>query len=101
MISIRLSRRASDYMRRESAYLLGRHPSAARTFVQSMNRARALLREFPDIGNQTHGLQIAGFRTLVVGDYLIDYRRLGDLIEIANIRHGRMHIPVPDADDDP
>ncbi|MFN3635617.1 MAG: type II toxin-antitoxin system RelE/ParE family toxin, partial [Rhizobium rhizophilum] len=77
MISIRLSRRAANYIRRESAYLVARNPTAARAFAQSMNRARSLLREFPDIGNQTHGLQIAGFRTLGVGDYLIDYRRAG------------------------
>ncbi len=99
MISIRLSRKAADYLRRESTYLRERSPSAAKAFVQSMTRARTLLQDFPDAGNTMHGLQIAGFRTLVVGEYLLDYRLRDGAIEIVTIRHGRMQITMPELDD--
>ncbi|PLK69625.1 hypothetical protein C0V73_19185 [Rhizobium sp. TH135] len=99
MISIRLSRKAADYVRRESTYFRERSPSAAKAFVQSMKRARTLLQDFPHAGNTMHGLQIAGFRTLVVGEYLLDYRLRDAVIEIVAIRHGRMQIAMPEIDD--
>lgn len=99
MRSVRLSRRAANHVRRESAYLSQHSPAAARAFAQAMKRARILLQEFPEAGNTQHGLQIAGFRTLVVGAYLIDYRLGNAFVDIAAIRHGRMQIPMPDLDD--
>ncbi len=99
MRSVRLSRKAADYLRRESTYLRERSPAAARALSETMKRARAFLQQFPDAGNTHHGLQVAGFRTFVVGDYLIDYRLTESAIEIANIRHGRMQIPMPELDD--
>lgn len=103
MISIRLSLRAADYIRRESAYLRDRNPAAARAFAQSMKKARLLLQDLPEAGNRLHGLQIPGTRTLVVGDYLIDYRLAGSgdgpRLEIVTIRHGRMQIPLSDSEE--
>lgn len=99
MRSIRLSRNAADYVRRESAYLRERSPAAARAFAQSMKRARLLLQDFPDAGSTMHGLQIAGFRTLVIDEYLLDYH-VGDAgIAIVAIRHGCMQMPMPEIDD--
>ncbi len=102
MISIRLSPRAADYIRRESAYLRNRSPAAAKAFAQSMRKAQVLLQDFPKVGNRLHGLQISGTRTLVVGDYLIDYRLVGSgagqELEMVAIRHGRMQIPVLDSE---
>jgi len=99
MRSVRLSRAAADYLRREGIYLRERSPAAARALSESMKRARALLQQFPEAGNTHHGLQVAGFRTLVAGEYLIDYRLTESAIEIASIRHGRMQIPMPELDD--
>lgn len=99
MRPIRLSRKAAAFVRRESAYLKDHSPAAARSFLQVMKRARQLLQDFPDAGNTQHGLQIAGFRTLVVGDYLIDYRVADAGVEIATIRHGRMQIVLPEIDE--
>lgn len=45
-----------------------------------------------------HGLQIAGNRTLVTGDYLLDYSFDGSCVEVTSIRHGRMLMPTPDID---
>lgn len=55
-----------------------------------------MLREFPEAGNQMHGLQIAGSLTLVVGNYLLNYMYDGSRIDIISIRHGRMLPPTPD-----
>ncbi|MFN3502110.1 type II toxin-antitoxin system RelE/ParE family toxin [Allorhizobium sp. NPDC080224] len=99
MKTIRLSHKAADYIRQESAYLKDRSPAAARTFALAMKRARSLLQDFPEAGNTLHGLQIAGFRTLVVDNYLIDYRADDETVDIVTIRHGRMQQPMPDIDD--
>jgi plasmid stabilization system protein ParE len=98
MIPIRLSRDAANYVRREAEYLRDRNPTAAKSFSLAIKKARRMLQDFPQSGNQMHGLQIAGNRTLVAGDYLLDYSYDGVQIEISTIRHGRMAIAVPDLD---
>jgi len=47
-----------------------------------------------------HGLLIAGGRTLVTGDYLLDYSYDGTQIEVTSVRHGRTVIPTPEVDID-
>ena len=89
MIPVRLSRDAANYVRREAEYLRHHSPAAARKFSQAVKEARELLRTFPQVGNHMHGLQISGNRTLVVGDYLLDYflRRRSN--------RGHVHPPWP------
>ena len=103
MIPIRLSKDAATYIRKEAGYLRQRNPLAARNFSSAIKNARRMLQSFPELGNRMHGLQLAGSRTLVTGDYLLDYFFDGSSIEITSIRHGRMLMPVPDIDseDDP
>ncbi|MCQ2006360.1 type II toxin-antitoxin system RelE/ParE family toxin [Rhizobium sp. NRK18] len=96
MTKVRLSRKAADYIRREAEYLHLRNPPAARTFSLAMKKARNLLDEFPETGNHMHGLQIAGGRTLVVGDYLLDYLYDGKIVDVLTIRHARMIMQTPD-----
>lgn len=64
---------AADYVRSEAAYLRQHNPGAARDFSFAMKKAKKMLQDFPDSGNRMHGLQIVGGRTLVAGDYLLDY----------------------------
>jgi plasmid stabilization system protein ParE len=99
MISVRLSRHAADYLRRETDYLRRRNPAAARNFVDAIKDARRLLQTFPDAGSQAHALQLAGNRVLVVGDYLIEYARGDTHVDITSIRHGRTMIKTPPVDD--
>lgn len=47
-----------------------------------------------------HGLQVAGNRTLVAGDYLLEYAYDGTMIDIVGVRHGRIAVPMPDIDMD-
>ncbi|WP_186392799.1 MULTISPECIES: type II toxin-antitoxin system RelE/ParE family toxin [unclassified Pannonibacter] len=100
MIPIRLSKDAADYVRKETDYLRQRNPAAARNFSQAIKNAKRMLQSFPESGNKTHGLQIAGNRVLVAGDYLIEYSYDGSEIDVTTIRHGRMLMPTPDVDVD-
>lgn len=59
-----------------------------------------MLQNFPEAGNRMHGLQIAGNRTLVAGDYLLEYSFDGSCVDVTSIRHGRMSMPTPDIDID-
>jgi plasmid stabilization system protein ParE len=61
-----------------------------------MKEARRMLERFPDAGSRMHGLQIAGGRTLVIGNYLFDYLRDGDVVDVLAIRHARMNVQTPD-----
>lgn len=98
MIPIRFSRDAANYVRREAEYLRQRNTAAARNFSLAIKNARRLLQEFPEAGNRHHGLQIVGGRTLVAGDYLLDYLYEAGMIEVISIRHGRMVMPTPDTE---
>src|SRR5438045_9354918 len=61
------------------AFLEEHSPSAARRFVEAMARAYQLLSEHPDIG--TMGDR-PGTRRLVVGHYIVSYRRRGEHVQI-------------------
>ncbi len=86
-------------MDNETSYLLRRKPSSARGFSRLVKRARETLATFGEAGNATHGLQVAGGLTLVIGDDLFDYTREDDIVNIIAIRHGRMSQAKPDLDD--
>jgi plasmid stabilization system protein ParE len=87
---IRLSRQASNFVRKETKYLNDRSPSAAEKFLNSIKEAKKTLLQFPKIGNGAHGLHIKDALTFVVGDYLLDYIPDVEFVDIINIRHGRM-----------
>ena len=52
------------------------------------------------MGSEERELPIAGARTWAAGDYLLDYIRVGDGIEIVTIRAGQMKPPTLDVDPD-
>ena len=68
------------------AFLEEHSPSAVRRFVEAMARAYQLLPEHPDIG--TMGDR-PGTRRLVVGNYIVSYRRRRVAVEIFAVRHAR------------
>jgi plasmid stabilization system protein ParE len=100
MTPIRFSKDAANYVRNETEYLRLRNPAAAKNFALAIKNAKRMLQSFPESGNHMHGLQITGNRTLVTGDYLLDYSFDGSRIEVTSIRHGRMVMPTPDIDID-
>jgi plasmid stabilization system protein ParE len=67
-------------------YLSQHSPAAAERFVEALERAHRRLSMFPDSGRP--GLA-PGTRRLVVGDYIVSYRRRGEDVEIFAVRHAR------------
>ncbi|MGB3875070.1 MAG: type II toxin-antitoxin system RelE/ParE family toxin [Shinella zoogloeoides] len=100
MIRVKLSKDAANYIRKETEYLGRYSQAAARRFSQEMREAKRLLQTFPEAGNRMHGLLIAGDRTLVAGDYLLDYSYDGHQVDIRLIRHGRTVVQTPDLEEE-
>jgi len=69
-----------------AAYLAKHHPPAAMRFLAALVRAERQLSEFPDLG--APGIR-PGTRRLIVGDYILSYRRRGENVEIFAVRHAR------------
>ncbi|ORE98546.1 type II toxin-antitoxin system RelE/ParE family toxin [Aurantimonas sp. 22II-16-19i] len=97
---MRLSDEARDFLRNEARYLKPRSPSAARRLVETVGEARRRLSSFPLMGaGDAHAL-VPGSRRLVIGDYVMTYEIIKDVIAITSIRHGRMAPNMPEIDDD-
>ena len=67
-----------------AAYLAEYSPPAAQRFHEALARAEQQLAQFPNSGAQ--GLS-PGTRRLVVGDYIVSYRRRGEDVEVFAVRH--------------
>lgn len=80
------SRRAATEVEKITATLAEHSPSAARRLLEALGRAEQQLSEFPNSG--APGLR-PGTRRLVVGDYIVSYRRHGSVVEIFAVRHAR------------
>lgn len=100
MIPVEFSKLAANLVLKEGAYLRKHSPIAARNFLLAIKKAKQILQDHPECGNRMHGLQVAGGRTLVMGDYLLDYFYDGVQIHVTNMRHGRTVNNLPAIDDD-
>ena len=80
------SRRAEAEIEEIAAYLEEYSPAAAVRFLEALARAYQMLSEHPEVG--AAGIR-AGTRRLIVGDYVVSYRREGDEAEIFAVRHAR------------
>jgi toxin ParE1/3/4 len=85
-LRIGYSRRAAAEAEEIEAYLAEHSLPAAERFRASLERAEKQLSRFPNSG--APGLN-PGTRRLVVGDYIVSYRRRGDVVEIFAVRHAR------------
>lgn len=65
-------------------------PNAARKITNRILTSLERLEEFPEMGVIPHSemLEKAGYRMLIVGDYLCFYSREGDTIFVNQILHG-------------
>jgi addiction module RelE/StbE family toxin len=81
-VKVRYSRRAAAEVEAITAYLRGYSEAAAQHFDEALARAERQLARFPNSGRP-------GTRRLIVGNYIVSYRRRGDEIEIFAVRHGR------------
>ena len=85
-IRVILSPKACDEIRAIASYLADYSPAAASRFRDAMAKALRQLSEYPN--SVPPGL-IPGMRSLIIGDTIIAYRRIGDAVQIFAVRHGR------------
>jgi plasmid stabilization system protein ParE len=77
---------ARAWIHQEAQYLTTYSPAAARRFRRALDNAWRLLREHPNAGPPG---AFPDTRRLVVGEYIISYRRRGADLEVIAVRHGR------------
>jgi plasmid stabilization system protein ParE len=80
------SRRAAAEVEEITAFLAEHSPPAAERFVEALGRAEQQLSEFPNSGAPSLR---PGTRRLVVGNYVVSYRRRGTEVEIFAVRSSR------------
>ncbi len=86
MTRVGYSRRAAAEAEEIEACLAEHNPVAAERFRESLERAERQLEQFPNSG--APGMR-PGTRRLVIGNYIVSYRRRGEAIEIFAIRDAR------------
>lgn len=97
---VRLSPRAADYVRQETAYLAQHSKGAAISFVEMNKQVRQHLGQFAEAGFSEPGLPIEGMRRLIRNGYRFDYRLGETAIEIAVIASS-VNTPLAVPTDDP
>lgn len=80
------SRRAAAEAEEIEAYLAEHSPASAERFRELLERAEQQLEQFPNSG--APGIR-PGTRRLVVGSYIVSYRRRGNGVEIFAVRDAR------------
>ena len=86
-IRVGYSRRAAAEAEEITAYLAEYSEPAATRFREGLRRAERQLADFPNSG--APGLR-PGTRRLIVGDYILSYRRRGGGdVEVFAVRHAR------------
>jgi toxin ParE1/3/4 len=69
-----------------TAFLAEHSQAAANRFARALERAEQQLSRFPNSG--APGL-LPGTRRLILGNYVVSYRRRGNDVEIFAVRHAR------------
>jgi addiction module RelE/StbE family toxin len=85
-IRVLRSDRAAKEIREIAAYLEEHSQPAAQRFLEALERAERQLSQFPNSG--APGL-VPGTRRLILGNYIVSYRRRGGDVEIFAVRHAR------------
>jgi len=78
------SARAAAEIHEIALFLAEQSPAAARRFLAALTDAQRQLAEFPNSGER--GV-LPDTRRLVVGSYIVHYRRHGDAVEVFAVRH--------------
>jgi plasmid stabilization system protein ParE len=80
------SRRAAAEIEEIAGYLAENSPAVGQCFVAALEQAQRQLSEFPSSGAPG---ALPGTRRLILGNYIVSYRRRGDDIEVFAVRHAR------------
>jgi toxin ParE1/3/4 len=65
-------------------------PKAALDFVNRIDETIVKLKDFPELGviPKDKRLKKLGYRTLIIGNYIVFYVVLDDIVEIRRVLHG-------------
>jgi plasmid stabilization system protein ParE len=85
-IRVVYSRRAAAEVVELTASLAEHSQAAADRFSRALERAEQQLSQFPNSGAPS---PLPGTRRLIVGNYVVSYRRRGSNVEIFAVRHAR------------
>jgi plasmid stabilization system protein ParE len=85
-MTIRRSPRAAVEIRDIATYLAQHSRPAAQRFLEALAQAQQQLSQFPNSGAPG---PLPGTRRLIVGNYVVSYRRRGSDVEIYAVRHAR------------
>jgi addiction module RelE/StbE family toxin len=87
-VTIRVVRssRAALEIREIATYLTEQSQPAAQRFLEALEKAQQQLTDFPNSGAPS---PLPGTRRLIVGNYVVSYRRRGRDVEIFAVRHSR------------
>ena len=85
-IRVLRSTRAAAEIREIATYLEEHSRPVAQRFLEALERAEQQLSQFPNSGAPG---PLPGTRRLIVGNYVVSYRRRGSDVEIFAVRHAR------------
>jgi len=85
-VRVSVSRRAKAEIEEIEAFLEEHSVAAAGRFSEAMERTYQLLSQHPELGSAGARPRT---RRLVVGNYIVSYRRRGDDVEIFAVRNAR------------
>ena len=89
-IRVLRSTQAAAEIREIATYLEEHSRPAAQRFLEALERAAQQLSQFPNSG--APGL-VPETRRLILGNYILSYRRRGSDVEIFAVRHARRRDP--------
>ncbi|WP_116654986.1 type II toxin-antitoxin system RelE/ParE family toxin [Pelagibacterium sediminicola] len=98
-MKVRLSTKASDYVRQEAAYLRQHSQGASQRFLMGVRAVKRDLARFPEAGFPDEALPIPGLRRLIRNGYRYDYRILEEEVQVAEISSS-VNTPLLNPSDD-
>ena len=92
MKSCRLSSEANLDVEEIAKYIFDLNPVAAHKFLDNLEETCELLAEFPLIGRQRPEIG-AGIRSFPIGNYLVLYVPVGEVVEVSRVVYGGRDLP--------
>ncbi len=87
MKRLRVSEVAQDDLLQLYTFTAEKNVEAAVRLMRTFQQKFALLAQFPEMGKERNEIVI-GWRSLLVGKYIVLYQVHEDILEITRVRHG-------------
>ena len=92
MAHYRIAELASDDLAEIHRYIAADNPSAADRLLATLFETFGVIATHPELGTARPEYKGGDLRTFTVGNYVIFYRRVGPIVEVAHILHGARDI---------